>query len=233
MYRIIHLPETDSTNTYLKNLADTGEDICVIADRQTGGRGRLGRTFESPEGGLYMSFTCHVEDFSADTVTARAAVAVSRAVERLTGLQTGIKWVNDIYVNGRKLCGILAECVWNGGAPALVIIGVGVNLYGELPQHLSDIATTVSNEGGTVPDREELATAIFEEFAAADDFRAEYKRRQILLGRAVTAYRGDDSFDAVAEDLDDGCAMILRLPDGTRTVLSSGEVSIRGKSYEE
>lgn len=227
MYRLIHLAETDSTNKYIKTLVPSGEHICVIADRQTAGRGRLGRTFESPEGGLYMSFTCRTTDVMGDALTAKTAVAVARAIEKLTGLTLGIKWVNDLYAGGKKLCGILAEGVWNGGNLDYIIIGIGVNLYGALPEYLDGIATTVEAAGGRVPGREELARAILEEFVKFTEFYEEYKSRQILLGCPVTVHRGDETFHAVAEDLDENCAVILRLDDGSRVTLSSGEISLR------
>ena len=227
MYKFIHLTETDSTNKYAKSMANSREKICVIADRQTGGRGRLGRTFESPEGGLYMSFTCRSTDCLGDRLTAKAAVAAARAVEKLTGLEIKIKWVNDLYAEGKKLCGILAEGVWNGAELDCAVIGIGVNLYGELPEYLEDIATTVEAAGGRVPDRDALAAAILEEFESLTDFYGDYKSRQLLLGCPVTVHRGDESFTATAEDIDDGCAMLLRLDDGTGMTLNSGEISIR------
>ena len=227
MYRLIHLTETDSTNKYIRSLANPREKLCVIADRQTAGRGRLGRTFESPDGGLYMSFTCHSTDVLGDALTAKTAVAAARAVEKLTGLDIKIKWVNDLYAHGKKLCGILAEGVWTGDSLDSLIIGIGVNLYGVLPEYLENIATTVEAEGGRVPEREELACAILDEFERLTDFYEEYKSRQLLLGCPVTVHRGDETFTAAAEDLDDGCAMILRLCDGTKMTLTSGEISIR------
>jgi len=232
-YRIIHLDETDSTNKYARSLADAGErDVCVIARRQTMGRGRLGRTFESPEGGLYMSFAVSSDD-GKDRLTARAAVATARAIESCTGLSSGIKWVNDIFVNGKKLCGILTEGVWNGDKAEYFIVGIGVNLYGELSSEISDIATTVSDEGGLVPEAELLAKRILEEFLRCDDFFEEYKDRQILLGHEVTAYRGGESFNAVFEELSDDCGAVLRLSDGERLKISSGELSLRGRAYDE
>lgn len=233
MYRIIHLDETDSTNKYIKNLAAAGErGICVIADRQSAGRGRLGRTFESPEGGLYMSFICTSTDVVGDALTAKTAVAAARAIERLTGLPLKIKWVNDLYAGERKLCGILAEGVWNGGELDCIVIGIGVNLYGTLPDYLENIATTVESAGGQVPEREELAGAILEEFNNLTDFYEEYKSRQLLLGCSVAVHRGDDTFYAVAEEIDENCAVILRLDDGSRVTLSSGEISLRRRDYD-
>ena len=230
-YRIINLDETDSTNRYVRDIAAAGErDICVIARRQTLGRGRLGRRFESPEGGLYMSFVVQSSHDGGDGLTAKAAVATTRAIENCTGLRCGIKWVNDIIVSEKKLCGILTEGVWCGGRAEYFIVGIGVNLHGELPSELSDIATTVENEGGRVPDAEILARAILGEFLETDEFFGEYRDRQTLLGHRVTAHRGDESFDAVFEELSDDFGAVLRLTDGTKMKLSSGEISLRSKN---
>lgn len=232
MYRIIHLDETDSTNNYLRAIAKGAERICVIADRQTAGRGRLGRTFESPMGGLYMSFTCRSADVMGDALTAKAAVAAARAIERVTGLHIKIKWVNDLYAGDKKLCGILSEGVWKGTELDCIIIGIGVNLWGGLPDKLCGIATTVEEQNGTVPKREELARAILEEFDGLGNFYDEYKERQLLLGCPVTVHRGEDTFTAEAVDINRDCAMILRLNDGCETALSSGEISVRRKEND-
>lgn len=231
-YRIITIPETESTNTYLKALAADGErDLCVIAKRQTGGRGRLGRTFESPDGGLYMSFVpASDSDPAGECITAKAAVAAVRAVERLTGLNVMIKWVNDLYVGGLKLAGILAEGAVDpaAGSHEYMIIGIGVNLTdGCLPKSLGNIATSVEAAGGKVPAPAELAREILREFEACGDFREEYARRQLLLGKTVTAHRGNETFNATAEALADDMSMILRLEDGTRVAVNSGEISLR------
>ena len=227
MHRIIHLTETDSTNKYIRPFIENGENVCIIADRQTAGRGRLGRTFESPMGGLYMSFTVYGADSLGDHLTAKTAVAAARAIEKLTGLDCGIKWVNDIYTCGKKLCGILAEGVWQGDSLSAIIIGIGVNLDGTLPDYLADIATTVESAGGTVPDREALAEAILQEFCSLTGFYDEYKARQIFLDTPVTVHRGDESYDAVFTDIAPDFAAVLTLPDGNVQTLSSGEISLR------
>ena len=227
MHRIIHLTETDSTNKYIRPFIEKGENVCIIADRQTAGRGRLGRTFESPMGGLYMSFTVYGADTLGDHLTAKTAVAAARAIEKVTHLDCGIKWVNDIYAGGKKLCGILAEGVWQNGKLAAVIIGIGVNLDGKLPDYLADIATTVESAGGTVPDRVTLAEAILREFADLTDFYDEYKSRQTFLGSPVTVHRGDETYDATFTDIAPDFSAVLTLPDGKTQTLSSGEISIR------
>jgi len=232
-YRIQHLEVVDSTNTYLKALAADGErDLCVMADRQTGGRGRLGRTFESPAGaGLYMSFVCAPgEGICAETVTARAAVAVAQAIEELCGLSVTVKWVNDLHVNGRKICGILAESGIDPitATPKYFVMGIGINLRrGALSKELTHIATSVEDEGGVVPEADTLCRRILEKFHQCDSFVEEYRCRQNLTGNRVTVYRGRDVFSAVAVDVDDRCAMVLRLDDGSMMVLNSGEISLR------
>lgn len=231
-YRIIRIPETASTNTYIKALASDMEKICVIADRQTGGRGRLGRSFESPEGGLYMSFLCPPMTGASDAVTARVAVAAARAIEDLTGLELRIKWVNDLYCGGRKLAGILTENVWSGGEQKCLVIGIGVNLTdGGLTEALHGIATSVEAEGGRIPSRETLAAEIISEFERCVDFREEYRERQLLIGCPVEVHRGSEIFSAFAEDIDESCAVVLRLDSGERTSLTSGEISIRAGEY--
>lgn len=228
--RIIRIPETDSTNTYIKALASDGEWLCVIADRQTGGRGRLGRSFESPEGGLYMSFLCPPTAGENDAVTARVAVAAARAIESMTGLELRIKWVNDLYCGGRKLAGILTESVWSGGKRKCLVIGIGVNLTeGGLTEALRDIATSVEAEGGRIPSREVLAARIVDEYDRCTDFCEEYRARQLLLGCNVEVHRGNEIFSAFAEDIDADCAVILRLDNGEKLTLSSGEISLRAE----
>lgn len=232
-YRFEVFDEIDSTNNYLKAKAAEGQRrLCVIADRQTGGKGRLGRTFESPTGGLYMSFICDPSDTkkAGDAVTAKTAVATARAIEKLTGLEIQIKWVNDLYCGGRKLCGILAEggLDLSTGKLGYLVIGIGVNLTANsLSSKLSTIATSVEEENGPVPDKEKLAVQILKEFEQCTEFREEYRRRQFLLGQPVEVHRGNEVFPAVAEDLDENCAMILRLENGERITLSSGEISLR------
>lgn len=233
MRRILVLESVDSTNTYLKKSAAAGErELCVIAHSQTGGRGRLGRSFESPAGaGLYMSFI-HVpqEKDELDSVTARAAVATARAVERLCRIPVGIKWVNDLFVNEKKLCGILTEGEMSpdSAVPKYLVIGIGLNLKkAALPDALSHIATSVEAEGGVMPDTEELALAILAEFDGAADFVTEYRDRQIFKNCPVTVHRGGESFPATALEVDGSCAMVLRLEDGRLIHLNSGEISLR------
>ncbi len=236
--RVIFSYETGSTNTDLKALA-AGEatGTLAVAEKQTGGRGRRGRAFASPVGGVYFSLllrpTLPLSEISS--LTGAVAVAVARALEEETGLPVGIKWVNDLYLHGKKAVGILCEAVADleSGTPEYVVVGVGIDLCGQLPPELDGIATTVEREGGRVPDRAALiarAVREIERVAAAplsEDVLAESRRRSVLLGREVTVTRGDDTFRARAVDLNDLGELVVALEDGRTLALSSGEVSVR------
>lgn len=233
MPELLLLDETDSTNDRAKELARAGapHGAAVLARRQTAGRGRMGRSFLSPEGGLYLSAVLRPE-LPPDRwplVTPLAAVAVCRAVERETGVSCAVKWVNDLLLGGKKLCGILCESA--GGA---VVCGVGLNLRpppGGWPPELRDLATALP-----VPvDRAALARAVLHELltlcAALPDtgFLDEYRARSAVPGKAVTVRDPNGDYDAVAEGIDDRAGLVVALPDGTRRTLRAGEISIRPK----
>jgi BirA family biotin operon repressor/biotin-[acetyl-CoA-carboxylase] ligase len=230
-------PVLSSTNLTAKELAVAGapEGTVVVADSQTAGRGRLGRTFASPTGGVYMSVVLRpAVDTDPGMVTACAAVAVARAIRRLCDLPVGIKWVNDLLIRGRKVCGILAEGGLNPatGGLSYIVLGIGVNVAAAVfPEELKPIVTTLEGEGATV-DRATLIAAILEEWEAAyatlstGDFLADYRRLSVVLGRQVTVWRGKDTFPAIAEAIDDSGHLVVRTAEDTIT-LRSGEVSIR------
>ena len=161
----IRLPEVDSTNAYAKKLLKEGREppFLVIAESQTMGRGRLGKPFFSPKGGLYMSLALKYSG-SEERITLAAAVAVCRMLERYCGVNPHIKWVNDILVDGKKVCWILCEavCGQDGGINA-VIVGVGVNTQGEeyvFPDELKDIAGAVRSTLGNQALAYEIAREI-------------------------------------------------------------------------
>ena len=228
-YTVTVAAELPSTNTALKEMAAAGAPMgtVLIADRQTGGRGRLGRQFHSPEGGLYLSVLVP----PADTVTCRAAVAAARAIERLCDATIDLKWVNDLYLNGRKVAGILAEGVLApDGTLTAVVLGIGINVGAtDFSPDLAAIATSLANEGFAVT-REDLAAAFLNALtdALADPAAmAEYRRRNCVLGRQVTVMQGNDTYLATAEGITDDGHLIARTADGHVHELSSGEVSIR------
>lgn len=230
--------ETDSTNRVAKELAAKGapEGTLVLAKRQSGGKGRLGRSFFSPEGGIYMSMVLR-PTISADRallITTCAAVAVARAIERVCDVTAGIKWVNDIFVNGKKVCGILAEAGLNPNSdtPDYVILGIGINVKKQsVPEDLEHIVGCLENVGQPVL-KEDLIAAVWEEFAglyrnlSTAVYMEEYRKRSILLGKDVTVYASDSDYKATVTDIDKEGHLIINR-DGRREELSFGEISVR------
>lgn len=225
--------ELDSTNTRLKAMAAYAEPGTVIAaGRQTGGRGRLGRSFSSPSGGVYLSMLlAPAADMRAClTLTPTAAVAVRRALKKVCGLGADIKWPNDLQFGGKKLCGILTESVTAGGSFKL-IIGIGVNLntgMDELPLELHDTACSVYSVTGRYTPQEAVIRAIVDELDSAyahwvvnslwalDDYRAACAS----LGHRVQ--RGSVCGEAVA--IADDFSLLIRTDAGEFIPVSSGEI---------
>lgn len=255
--------ELASTNDYEKACASQESDalrglaptLC-LARAQTGGRGRMGRSFHSPaDSGLYMTvaYTTTAPLCDAVRITAGASVATATAIHALTGKQPCIKWVNDLYLNDGKLCGILTEAVTlppsaEGLSRTRMIVGIGVNLTTRaFPPDLRAPAASLftSDEeaaAGGLPLRiGTLAGEITRRLLAllentAPDFPdgvdgaaclAYYRAHSLLTGRRVLCTRGDEQFCAVAEDVDDTYRLVLRMEDGSRRLLDSGEASVR------
>lgn len=233
-----------STNTLSKEKAIQGgnEGLVIIADHQTGGRGRLGRTFLSPAGtGIYFSVLLRPK-FKAEVatmITAAAAVAVAEAIECLVGVEAKIKWVNDVFCLEKKVAGILTEGAFDfeSGGMEYVILGIGVNVIKPqegFPDQLSEIAGAVVDGTELPPDlRSRLIAEIIKKFwkyySALSDksFLADYKARSFVVGMPVDVVSGESVRAALALDIDDTCKLIVRYEDGTIDALSSGEVSIR------
>ncbi len=229
---------TSSTNTdcrqHLTRHAPT--PVLITADRQTGGRGRQGKSFESPAGGLYMSLGVRSDLPIAQTVriTTAASVAVCRAIQSVCGLSCGVKWVNDVYCNGKKLCGILTEGVNNYGTGITddLILGVGINLI-SFPEGMN--ATSVLAETGREVDRDALCAAVCAELLSVLDcvrrgdygYMEEYRRRSVVIGREVLCIRGGNTTPAHAVDIDDEGGLCVRYPDGSEETLRSGEITLR------
>ena len=230
----------DSTNNRAKALAAAGapHGTAVIADSQTGGRGRLGRSFFSPEhAGIYLTVIlrpdCAPE--RANLLTSLAAVATARAVEEVSGADVKIKWVNDLYLNDKKICGILTEAGLGAEAGRLeyAVVGIGVNTGRMVfPPELREIATSVGNETGKEPDRNRLIAEILNELDAlygdleTGAFLAESRRRSNVIGRTVTVIEGGKQYPAKALDIDSQGRLVIETEEG-RTCLNFGEVSLK------
>ncbi len=229
-------PSLDSSNNKAKELAAGGcpHGTAVVALTQTGGRGRYGRSFASPAGGLYLSVVLRTRELPDTTaLTAAAAVAVCRAVETVTELEPRIKWVNDVLLNDKKLCGILSEAVTDleSGGIEWVVTGMGINITNQgFPEELRSIAAALYEREPSGMVRIRLAAELLKNLLprplTGEPMLSEYKRRLATLGRDVTVYAPSGEYTAYAEDLDEQCRLIVRLPDGTRRLLSSGEVSV-------
>jgi len=225
--------ETASTNreacSWLLSGAQHGD--LVIADRQTQGRGRLGRSFSSTDGGLYMTILLRMPP-APGPITTLCAVAVCRALQKLTDFQPQIKWVNDVQIGEKKVCGILCEGIWQGGVAVGMAVGIGVNLWNRLPEDLQSIARSLYPNKDACPiSREQLAAVIYQEIMRAlpqiPAHMDAYRSLCLTLGREVYWKTPSGQQTGTALDVSEEGALIVRLPDGSTRSLSSGEVSVR------
>ncbi|MCD7887307.1 MAG: biotin--[acetyl-CoA-carboxylase] ligase [Clostridiales bacterium] len=236
----------DSTNNYLKREAHRLPDGAVaVANEQTGGRGRLGRSFQSPrDAGIYMSALVRPQlpPERALNFTAFVAVAVCEGIEAATGLRPQIKWTNDIVLDRRKVCGILTEMSIEGESGALqsIVTGIGLNVGQRLedfPEDIRDIAGSLAMAAGKPIQRGRLAAEVINAldrmYAAwrsdGGDYLEKYRARCLTGGREVRLLRADGRVEpakaiAVAEDF----GLLVRHPDGREEKVTSGEVSVRG-----
>ena len=242
---LLCLDTVDSTNNELKRRADTAPDgLAVLAQEQTGGRGRLGRSFVSPAGkGLYLSVLLRPQCVLADAgmLTAWTAVAVCRALERCCGVRAGIKWPNDIMLEGRKLCGILTELELEAETAALrhVIVGVGINVSqdaADFGPEVAPVAISLAQALGRAPRCSQLAAEVLSALddlyrafpAQKADYLARYRALCVTAGRAVRVLRPGQVRTGTAEAVNEDFALLVRWDNGEQEALSSGEVSVRG-----
>ncbi len=232
----------DSTNTEAKRRAETDGEapVLYLAHAQTAGRGRLGRTFHSPGTGIYMTLAYTTEQTLSEavSVTGDAAVAAAEAIETLTGKSPAIKWVNDLYLGGGKLAGILTEAVPLPDGRARILVGIGINLATkDFPDDLRAPAVSLFSSAeadgltpaflGTLAGEitRRLLDALEDRPARADRLAA-YRRRLLSVGETVICTRGDERFTGTVLGVDDGYSLLVDVAGETRT-LSSGEISIR------
>jgi BirA family biotin operon repressor/biotin-[acetyl-CoA-carboxylase] ligase len=230
----------DSTNNFAKSLAALGaaHGTAVISEAQTAAKGRAGKPYHTPAGmGVYMSVILRTELTAehAPLITSCAAVAVSQAIEKTADVDCKIKWVNDIYSGGKKLCGILTEATTDmeRGALEYAVVGVGVNVRNEsFPQELRGTATSILIESGRNVSRSALAAEILNSLeenlrlVGQAGFAAEYRKRSNLLGRRILVTRGDRTFRADCLDVDDMGRLIVKTDDGVKTALTAGSVRL-------
>lgn len=243
---IIRLDSVDSTNTHLMSLAAQGaeEGLVVIADRQTAGRGRRGRSFQSADGlGLYMSVLVrpNIPAIKAPELTAWTAVAVCDGIEAAFGKRPQVKWINDIIADRRKLGGILTELALKpDGTLSHVVIGIGINANHrseDFDPELQDMAISLSKwlglQGGC---RDRVVAHILDAMDRMyrhfphdrQEYLDRYRADCVTLGQHVQLVTPAHSEEAFALDIDEDFCLLAKLPDDTVRTVSTGEVSVRG-----
>ena len=241
----IHVyPTVTSTNTVLKEMAEQGapEGTVIIAEEQTAGKGRMGKSFFSPsKTGIYISILLRPEISAEESLflTTSAAVATAKAIEDVSEKNAQIKWVNDVFINNKKVCGILTEGAFNVETNKLdyAIVGIGINICfpeGGFPDEINNIATAIFDKATDSINKRSILIAhlldyfmeYYKEFHTRD-YVKEYIHRSMLLGKEINIIDGNQNIPAIALEIDKKCRLKVRLQDGSTRWLSSGEVSIR------
>lgn len=238
---IIFQKSVESTNTKLKELAENSakHGTVLISQNQTGGKGRLGRSFYSPDGGLYISVLLRPNFPASESVfiTVAAAVAVAKAIESISNKRAGIKWVNDIYIDDRKVCGILTEAAmdFESGTVNYAIVGMGINIYPSqegFPDEIKEVAGCVFDEKPNENVKTKLAAMILSNFMEFYDnlekreFIEEYWVRSILTNCNILFSQGIKKFSGTVLGINENAELIVELDNGETKTFSSGEVLI-------
>lgn len=240
---IYYFDSIDSTNTKAKELAEEGHPsgTLVVADRQTAGKGRRGRSWESPSGiGIFMTLMLkpEINPNHASMLTLVAAMATTRAIRRVIGVPAMIKWPNDIVMNGKKVCGILTEMSAQFDYINHIVIGIGINVHNEdFPEEIAQTASSIYLESGQHIHRASLIEAFLEEF---EDVYAEYLKTEdmeglqkeydsmlVNRGRQVRVLDPKEPFEGKAMGITKKGELIVDTWE-SRKLVSSGEVSVRG-----
>ncbi len=239
-------PSLVSTNQTAKQLALEGAPAgtIVLAGEQTGGRGRRGRSFFSPSGtGVYFTviFRSELAADRAVMITTAASVAAARAIDKVTGGEphAQIKWINDIYLGGKKICGILTDAVANmeNGSFEYIVVGIGINTNNkteDFPEEFRDRAGSLFSVTGKKYDRNRMAAALADEIAdilpnfSSGEYLKEYRSRSCVLGHSILIFgAGHDGTPATAVDIDEHGYLLARGRQGELYTLNSGEITIR------
>lgn len=236
--------EIDSTNEEAKRLAAAGavHGTVVAAGKQTKGKGRRGRTWESPEGdNIYLTILLRpdIEPQYASMMTLVAAFSAAKTVEKSTGASCQIKWPNDLVLNGKKICGILTEMSMDAHGIAYIIVGIGINVNMEhFPEEIAHMATSLKREIGKQIDVNGLIASLLEEFEkdyhifmdhlSLRPFLNEYNKRLANAGQQVQILSGPEKTLRFAHGIDESGALIVSDENGKMERIISGEVSVRG-----
>lgn len=218
------LDSVDSTNLYAKNI---DEDVIVIAREQTAGRGTKGRSFSSARGGLYLTKVVHEKPFSAEElfrIMTDAAVAVCKTAEDFS-VKANIKWPNDVFVNGKKVCGILIENTISGSRITRSLVGIGLNVNNPLPDELKEIATTLSEAKGELLNLDEVERSLLVHLQETFSLKT-YQSYLGFLGSKVKLILPTEIKEGIARGVDEQGRLLLE-ENGTICTYPAGEVSLR------
>lgn len=239
---IIFLDTVSSTNSYAKKLAEEGgkSGTVVVAESQTGGRGRFGRNFYSPknEGAFFSVIIRPKIDLSeASMITCFTAVAVCNGIEKASGFRPKVKWTNDILLGGKKICGILTELSLTAETNLVdyIIIGIGININNTaFPDEIKEIATSILLETKRRQKRALLVANILDEldFILNNEWDkkqliAQYRKDMAILGKEIIIINGENKTNATALNIAEDGSLMVKLNDGTIKTINSGEISIK------
>jgi BirA family biotin operon repressor/biotin-[acetyl-CoA-carboxylase] ligase len=236
---LIYCTVTSSTQDVARREAEAGAPpgTVVVADEQTAGRGRLGRSWVSPPGqNLYLTVVLRPPRPPVAQLAMAAPLAVARAVEETTPLRAGIKWPNDVWLGRRKVAGVLIETEIRGDEVLYSLVGIGVNVNMDIASfpELAEVATSLRHELGREVAREEVLAAILNhleallEGASPEEVWRRWRERLITLGQQVRVSRGQEVIEGLAEDVDTQGHLLVRRPDGTLVAVEAGDVTLRG-----
>lgn len=225
--KTIILEEIESTNEYVKARRHLGEELLVVAKRQTGGKGTKGRSFSSETGGLYLSFLTFPKTLPSSQAFQIMQGAAAAVCETLAffGVKPNIKWANDVYVNGKKICGILIENALSGKYLSSSVVGIGLNVSNKLPNELCSIATTLCKETGKQISVQEVLDVLIR-FLQTENMHEKYAQYVGWLGEEVTLVLGENEVKATLLYVDDTGGLWAYV-DGERKRFVSAEVSLR------
>ena len=236
--KVIAYPSLSSTNDIAKREAKKGarEGTVILAEEQTAGRGRLKRAWLSPKGSIALSIILHPTPAQLPYLIMVASLAVARCIEKVGGLETQIKWPNDVLIKGKKVCGILIESDVRGSAVDYAVIGIGINVNlkpADFPE-IAATATSLAQELGREISRREMIRCLLVEaeklylaLPEGDSVFREWRDRLVTLGKEVGLISGKTSYQGVAESVANDGSLLLRQPDGNLIKIVAGDVSLR------
>lgn len=235
---VLYLPSVTSTMDVARKAATGGavEGTVVVADRQTKGRARLGRAWINPPGVLAMSLIVHPEMSKLLRLTMMASLATSRCIERVAGLETSIKWPNDVLIRGKKVSGILTQSALRRQSVRWAIIGIGINVNFDPSAYpeIADTATSLSNELGTTVSQLDVLVCLIEELdelyvglQKGEALHDDWRNRLETIGKIVRVTSGKRVIDGCAESVDGDGALMVRQLDGSLVQITAGDVTLR------